>query len=357
MLETGAVIARLPKVADYPGRLLLAKSHLQTVAELRAALLLQRMGFRVRRDPANDHTTAQKRKKGVDWLAIHSGGSLDVEVKCLSESDLMRARTLFTMHVTFAVTGLLNANQSLNLKLDPAVVADGARGKWANQPRAEALALDALVAAEATGSATTDLGVVTPVDQPFAPMIGPVASDEEHEAGRLRDLLEGTSVGQVSSKRPGVVIIDTSMDRALMWRSHSIADLMGEPWARKLAAVILVADTCPGFAITIVHGPRFQEFVSAKVRGPRVCSKGHFHVDTFYRPAGGCELDERFDDYAAHCIPGRGHYRATQPNTPHIGAAVRSARLPARADAPRLGANTTSSRGAINWIAPNLAAI
>ena len=41
-----------------------------------------------------------------------------------------------------------------------------------------------------------------------------------------------------------------------------------------LAAVMLVSDTYPGFVITMVPGPRFDEFTSARIRGPRTCSKG-----------------------------------------------------------------------------------
>jgi hypothetical protein len=70
MLETGLVLARLGVLTEYEDRLLLADSYAQACTELRAALLLGRMGLRLRRDPANRSTQPQKRpSQGAGCLA------------------------------------------------------------------------------------------------------------------------------------------------------------------------------------------------------------------------------------------------------------------------------------------------
>jgi hypothetical protein len=305
VLETGFVLNCLRQLRDYPDRLLRAASYPEACAELRAAMLLMGMGFRLRRDPANVSTRGQPRTTGPDWLAMHTHGHFGVEVKCPHESDLMMGRSAFVTHVVHAAMNLLRGQQ-VNLTLDPNAVAGGAIGKWANVPRAERLVLEALIEAETTGSAKTALGALAPTAPGYSSMIGPIPSDEQHEAERLRSLLEAAA-DQLQNWSPGIVILDSSMDPWMMRRCCRVAELMGERWASGLALVMLVADTCPGFQLTMVPGPRFDQFLSARIRGPRGCSKGHLHVDTFGKPERSCSLDDTFQNYPALCVPGVGH--------------------------------------------------
>jgi hypothetical protein len=259
----------------------------------------------VRRDPANLSTRNQLRNVGPDWLAMHTHGYFGTEVKCPNESDLLIGRSSFVTHVVFAAMNLLRGQQ-INLKLNPNAVAEGVNGKWANLLDADRLVLEALVEAEPTGDAKTALGAIAPAPPGYSSMIGPIPSDEQHEAERLRCLLE-EAANQLRDWSPGIVILDSSVDPWVMRRCCQVAELMGERWASDLAAVMLVADTYPGFVVTMVPGPKFDEFTSARIRGPRACSKGHLHVDTFGQPRRPCSLDDTFQDYPALCIPGVGH--------------------------------------------------
>jgi hypothetical protein len=236
---------------------------------------------------------------------MHTHGYFGVEVKCPNESDLMIGRSSFVTHMSFAAMNLLRG-QHINLTLDPDAVAGGVRGRWANLPLAERLVLEALVEAEPTGDGKTALGAIAPATPGYSSMIGPIPSDEQHEAERLRCLLE-EAADQLRGWSPGIVILDSSVDPWVMRRCCQAAELMGERWASELAAVMLVADTHPGFVVTMVPGPKFDEFTSARIRGPRACSKGHLHVDTFGRAERSCSLDDKFQDYPALCVPGVGH--------------------------------------------------
>jgi hypothetical protein len=103
MLETGLVLDKLDVLTEYEERLLLAESYAQACAELRAALLLGRMGFGLQRDPANKSTQAQSRKRGPDWLALHWGGCFGVEVKCPRDTKELRVFADFCIDVGYDV--------------------------------------------------------------------------------------------------------------------------------------------------------------------------------------------------------------------------------------------------------------
>jgi hypothetical protein len=136
---------------------------------------------------------------------------------------------------------------------------------------------------------------------------GLVPTDEDHEAARIRSLVQDAAE-QLVGWDPSIVIIDTSIDRALMGRCCALANAMSETWASHLAAVFLVADTYPGFAMTIVQGPKYDAWALAQILGPRACEQGHVHVDTFGGPPGVCPLDRDFYGYPALCVPEKGHY-------------------------------------------------
>lgn len=95
-----------------------------------------------------------------------------------------------------------------------------------------------------------------------------------------------------------------------MSRCCAVADVMSETWANHLATVFLVADTYPGFAMTIVEGPKHYAWASAQIPGPRARVQGHLHVDTVGGPTKHCHLARRSDDNPAFCIPEGGHFGA-----------------------------------------------
>lgn len=303
VLETGAVLAQLQHLGDYPKRLLCAKTYLQTCAELRAALLLQLMGLRLRREPSNGGARAQEKRTGPDWLAMHSKGCFGVEVKCPNESESLKACSQLVTQIVFRIPELIG-NKGVNIALNSDTIVESVVGNWPNVSRAEALLLDALVESELTGTSVTPLGTVSLASS--GSMIGPIPVDEDHEAERLRALLQGAAE-QLRDWAPGVAIIDTSADRALINRCCRVAELMSEPWASELALVMFVADTCPGFLVKLVPGPRFESLPSLHVR---TCAKGHFHVGTF-RGCNSCDVDDGFDNYSAFCFPGVGHTLVT----------------------------------------------
>ena len=301
VLETGAVLAQLRHLGDFRKRLLRAESYLQTCAELRAALLLQLMGLSVVREPSNINARPHERLTGPDWLAIRAGKCFGVEVKCPDESEMLKARCRLTAECLFRVPDLIG-DKGVNIALNPDTIADSVVGNWPNMARAENLLLDALAESELTGSSVTPLGTVSPAPSGYASMVGPIPIDENHETERLRALLQGAAA-QLRDWAPGVVIIDTSSDRAVINRCCRVAELMSEPWAAELGLVMFVADTYPGFVVKVVRGPRFASMPPLRVR---TCAKGHFHVRCF-GSSNRCDLDDGFDDYSAYCLPGVGH--------------------------------------------------
>jgi hypothetical protein len=169
---------------------------------------------------------------------------------------LPRGRSLFATHVVHTATTLLGGDRAFNLTFDPSTVASTIGG-WPNIPLAERLTSEGLVEAESTGSARTTLGTIVPAEPEFSSTIGRIPTDEEHEARRLRDLLE-EGAAQLREWSPGIVVVDASRDLSRMRRCCRVAELMREHWASHLALVMLVADTYPGFVFTIVPGTQIR---------------------------------------------------------------------------------------------------
>lgn len=298
MLETGIALAQFSESNEFRRGLLNPAAYPQTCAELRSCLLLQQMRFSLVREPSNQRGQHGKRKrKGPDWLALRGSTAYGVEVKCPHVSDDYRARQELITHVA---TSLHGYNQQLELTLNPAMAARYVHGGWPDLAGAETAVVDALQRYELDGEDDTILGKLSTIAGPYAPMIGPIHADEVCEASKLRDLLQ-SAASQLSEFQPGIVVIDTSLDAGLRRRCCQIAAAMNEPWASHLACTLLVADTYPGFVMTVIPGPQFTE-----APGGRVCGRGHVHVDTF--PNADCTLDTRFEDPPAFCVHEKGHF-------------------------------------------------
>lgn len=303
MLETGLVLRALAYLGSYRKWLLSPMTYLQAVAELRVALLFQRMGFRLVHEPSNVRKRETKQDtKGPDWLAVGTDRrSFGVEVKCPRESDKQVARTKLVVHLAQQSQVLLG-DIGIDMSLDSDAVENCVNGRWINRQLADEILLESLVALESDSMGATPLGRASFAPPGYSSMFGPVPEEQHHEIARLRDLLQGAAL-QLRDWSPGVVVLDTSRDRTLMRRCCGISSLLTESWARHLGCVLLMADTCPGFVLTVVRGPQFGSL--PPFRGWQ-CTAGHFHVRSF----GGrlaCELDRIFDPLPAFCCGGGNH--------------------------------------------------
>jgi hypothetical protein len=307
LLEVGAMVANLSSLGDYRERFLDPAKYHAACAELRVGLMLQRSGFEVTRDPVNTGRRARETRSGPDWCARSADRAFGVEVKCPGDSDSAIGRIGFGVHVVETAMRLLPSDKPIRLAFNPATVASATAGRWFDKARAETLVLDALAEAETDGTSATELGAVAPGTPGFSPEIRPIPLDHEAETRRLRDTVHDAALQAHEFGEPGLVVLDSSLDRNLMRCCREIADLTREDWASELAAVLLVAPTCPGVAVTFVVGPRFDVLASASLPGLRRCTGEHLHVDTFGRPSPVCDLDTRFENYPPFCFAGQGH--------------------------------------------------
>jgi hypothetical protein len=304
VLETGAMLSLLwPALEDYTHRL--TKAYLEACAELRNGLLFLNLGFRLVRDPVN--ALARRRGSnapltGPDWLALRNRHVFGVEVICPKESDEAIGRLMLLTHATRTAMDLLQG-RNVNVAFDPSAVRDLTDRRWFNASRTDNLVLDAIVEAREDRSTSTALSTIAPAPPGFGTMIGPIPGDEERETERLRGQLVDKA-GQLGKlPHPGIVVVDTSQNPNLMGGCCAISEMIRdgwEDWAANLACVVLVASTWPGFALTIVIGPRYDAFAATPLPGLRVCQRGHLHVDAFGKSPQDCQLD-RYDNFAAFC--------------------------------------------------------
>jgi hypothetical protein len=316
ILETGAMASLLPSLEDYTSRLV-DHRYLETCAELRAGILLLSLGFRLVRDPANALHPRKARPEdpdgGPDWLAFRERLAFGVEVICPRESDDIFGLLKFLTHATFSAMSLLQG-RDVSISFDPPALRRLTNGSWFNAERTESMLLELLVAASATGSARTELGSIEPAKPGFGTMIGPVRHDEEHELQRLYGQLVHKAGQLRKLPHPGIIVLDSSQDSNSMRRCCAISSMLRDgwdTWAANVACVMLVASTWPGFALTLVAGPRYEAFEATPLPGLRVCARNHLHVDAFGRSPRDCRLD-RYDDYAPICaadVPTRGRRR------------------------------------------------
>ena len=291
-----------PRLEDYTTRLV--EKYLETCAELRSGILFQNLGLRVERDPVNaragrerDNSTA-----GPDWLVSRDHHVFGVEVICPKESDEAIGRLMFLTHATRTATDLLEG-RNVNITFDPSIVRELAGRRWSNANRADSLVLDAVVDAKNDRSTRTALGTIAPAPPGFGTMIGPIQGEEERENERLRGQLVGKAGQLRKLEHPGIIVIDTSQQPNLMGGCCAVAEMLREGWdgwAARLACVLLVTSTWPGFALTVVIGPRYDAFASTPLPGLRGCGRGHLHVDAFGRSPHDCELD-KYDKFVAFC--------------------------------------------------------
>jgi len=199
--------------------------------------------------------------------------------------------------------------RNVSLSFDSSALSGLTNGLWFDAKRTDSLLLDLVADAASDGRSHTELGTLEPAQPGFGTMIGPINHDEAHEVERLRGQLVDKA-GQLRKlphtgkrRHPGIIVVDTSQDPQLMGRSGAIAAMLNEArrdWAADLACVILVASTWPGFALTIVVGPRYEPFAETSLPGLRKCARGHFHVDAFGRSPQDCQLD-KYDNFAPLC--------------------------------------------------------
>jgi len=313
IIETGAMLSLLPLLEhyvpeDYASRLIRPDKYLEACAELRGGFLFYLLGFRLVRDPVNtlrDRKTAKTPVKGPDWGAYQGSHAFGVEVICPDESDDALGRLKFFNHSTIVAMGLLRG-RNVKISVNPAAVREATNRDWFSAKQADKLVLDAAIAAlgaHVDSAVSTELGTIEIAKPGSGTMIGPIPVDEDRELERLRGQLV-VKAGQLGEfGEPGIIVVDSSQDSAVMRRCCAVAAMIEEgrdSWASNLACVMLVTSTWPGFAITIVMGPRYDAFEAASVRGLRVCGRGHFHVDAFGRSPQDCPLD-RYDNFPTFC--------------------------------------------------------
>jgi hypothetical protein len=304
VLETGAMLSMLwPTLEDYTSRL--TERYLETCAELRSGILFLNLGFRVVRDPVNALTKGPGNDSpdtGPDWLVFRDRHAFGVEVICPKESDEAIGRLMFLAHATRTAMDLLEG-RNVNITFDPLVVRGLTDRRWFNASRTDSLVLDAIVEAREDRRTRTALCTIASAPPGFGTMIGPIPFDEERETERLRGQLVDKA-GQLGKlPHPGIIVVDTSQNPTLMGGCCAISEMLRDgwgDWAANLACVVLVASTWPGFALTVVVGPRYDTFAATPLPGLRVCGRGHLHVDAFGRSPQDCQLD-KYDNFAPFC--------------------------------------------------------
>lgn len=303
LLECGLMLDHLVLLHDLPQRILEPTSYPQACAELRGGLLLQELGYSVEYEPTKLKAARRRPPKGPDWSAEHEGVVLGVEVKCPRESDRQRAMMKAVSDIYYLALDMCRGDVP-NIDVRPEAIRECVRDGAVIQERLSQLVLDAMLEFEARGACETALGTLRPTESGFSPMIGPIPTDEPYELERLRGVLVN-HIDQVRTWDTGAFIIDTGLDRSAMRRCCGIAAMLREDWASNIAFVLLVADTFPGFVVTVVPGPKFKS--APTLRSAR-CFNGHCHVRTFqgtYR----CEVDGRFFEYPAVCMGNGQHLR------------------------------------------------
>lgn len=291
LLEVGAIVAELDvtTVAEYRTRLAEPTEYVGACAELQAGLLLRRMGFALRRDPANEVRQADgKRITGPEFRARQGERALGVEVKCLEPSERTLGRSAANVEALFALSPLLPRGVGVEGTLNADVLVEVTNGKWVDKMRIGELALDAAVALEEAGAAHTALGEFRASESGQSSVSGTVA-DHAYEGERLRSRLQKAAAQLAAIPEPGVILLSAARDYELLFRADTVADALREEWARSIAAAIIIVPTLPGFALLPVPGARFSEFKAFRFENMRVCEKRHLHVDTFaFRRA--CDL-------------------------------------------------------------------
>jgi hypothetical protein len=162
--------------------------------------------------------------------------------------------------VTFALMDLKSALRDvrgLDVRFDPAFINAMTNGRWANTKGARDLALEAVAAAEATGTSQTGLGTLRAAE---ATTIGGIPRDVRREGARLRDELEDAAWQLKAVPHPGIAVVDATVDTFMAHHCCDVAEMMRESWAQELALVILAVPTYPGAVMTYVPGPLFAEY-------------------------------------------------------------------------------------------------
>lgn len=291
LLEVGAILAELDAttVAEYRTRLAEATEYVGACAELQAGLLLRRLGFALRRDPANEVRQADGRRiPGPEFRAWQEERALGVEVKCLEPSKRTLGQRTAAVEALFAFGPLLPSGVGVEGTLNPDVFAEVTNGKWVDKKRLGELALDAAVALEEGGVAQTALGAFRASESGQSSVRG-AAADHAYEAERLRSRLQKAAVQLAAIPEPGLILLSAARDYELLFRADAIAAALHEEWARSIAAVVIIMPTLPGFALLPIRGARFADLRPFRFENVRVCEKRHLHVDTFaFRRA--CEV-------------------------------------------------------------------
>lgn len=285
LLEVGAMLAALPSVGEFRGRLLNPEKYVPACAELQGGILLQRMGFDVERDPANaQREPGTDDVEGPDWGARQRAGRTGVEVKCPEQSERAIAQQTAAVETLFALGRLLPHGQGVDGSLNPTTLRTLTNRTWVNKERIQDCALDAAIGLDESGAVDTELGRFRYATSGQS-SLGGLELDASHEEGRLRDSLQ-TAATQLQAllPDPGIVLLSTARDHGLAGRTDAISGMLAEDWARDIALVLVVVPTFPGFALLPVKGARFSDLRGFRFRNVRTCDRGHLHVPTFGGP-------------------------------------------------------------------------
>ncbi len=275
-------------------------------AELRAGALLSGAGAEMTHEPLPPCVAIRKsqRPSGPDWHADWHNGSIYVEVKLsrtsmrahrregwasLYMSEFQAALSDDVLHGDGRYATLCMSDASLDCMGDDLNDTTLVRARG----RSAAAAFVSLVRLHRglktlTGRFTLadecEVVVRSRVDgrQGLALDGAFAASDDHRVTLRLRTHL--SEAAQQLERMPGqrVILLDTSNDSALRAPAETIRALLGEPWAERLAAVMIVYRHWPHTTVDIVPGPATDSSDACRLIASklRTCERGHLHADS-----------------------------------------------------------------------------
>ncbi len=306
LLEMGHVLAtvRCGRVRD---RLRDPNGYLGIQAELRAGALLGGLGAALSHEPRSPRAKVQGQKGGLrpDWRAEWPDGSVHVEVKLSHTSAQANAREVWAS--LFSGEGPGRGRPRGGARRRRALGQRSAQTKGSLMALAGA-STTAIVCRGVARQAATSLAALLRVRRPLGPVRGRFTlalgcevtlkartdggsglsfdgrvfvSDEHRITLRLTTHLK--EAAEQLDDMPGgrVVLLDASHDSALRRPTRCVRDLLAEPWAARVAAVMIVYRHYPHCTVEVVRGWALDaDPVSRLIRAKlRRCNRRHHHAE------------------------------------------------------------------------------